>query len=203
MKMTSSLLIIAVVCWASLVAGQTTPRPALCSVLTDPADGSVVVTSQTEGGVATFSCNPGFDLVGEPSLTCTAGSWSGVPPTCTATAGASSAPDMATNAAAVAANSPPSGSGTTAAPAARTTRAAMGDATSMAAKTGDGDMDGHKGHDDDDDDEKQGLRADQIALAVLATLLTVATLAVFIGLCYWKHKGTSYVTVTADTTYRQ
>ncbi|XP_041474921.1 lateral signaling target protein 2 homolog [Lytechinus variegatus] len=67
---------------------------------------------------------------------------------------------------------------------------------------GDGDMDGHKGKDDDDKDGG-GLNDGQIALAILATLLILGALGTFFGLCYWKYRGTSYVTVTSETTYKQ
>ncbi|XP_030844573.1 proline-, glutamic acid- and leucine-rich protein 1-like isoform X1 [Strongylocentrotus purpuratus] len=110
---------------------------------------------------------------------------------------------------AVATTPPPVDNGTPA-PSANGTDAptpVVTDAPMTSAKDGDddgmkGDGDGQKGH-DDDEEGGGGLRRGDIALAILATILVVAVICTFIGLCYWKYKGNSYVTVTADTTYRQ
>ena len=55
-----------------------------CGHLTDPANGSVTHTSGTTfGQTATYSCNTGYNLVGNRSQTCQAtGNWSGSEPTC-------------------------------------------------------------------------------------------------------------------------
>ena len=55
-----------------------------CSNLTDPANGSVNHTAGTGlGHTATYSCNTGYNLVGESTRTCQAtGNWSGSAPTC-------------------------------------------------------------------------------------------------------------------------
>ena len=55
-----------------------------CGNLTDPANGSVTRTSGTTfGQTATYSCNTGYNLVGNSIRTCQAtGNWSGGAPTC-------------------------------------------------------------------------------------------------------------------------
>ena len=55
-----------------------------CPSLTDPANGSVTHTSGTTfGQTATYSCNTGYNLVGDSIRTCQAtGEWSGSAPTC-------------------------------------------------------------------------------------------------------------------------
>ena len=55
-----------------------------CGNLTDPANGSVSLTSGTTfGQTTTYSCNTGYNLVGDSSRTCQAtGNWSGSAPTC-------------------------------------------------------------------------------------------------------------------------
>ena len=54
-----------------------------CNALTDPANGQVSTTGTTFGETATYSCNTGYDLVGDNTRTCQAtGNWSGSPPTC-------------------------------------------------------------------------------------------------------------------------
>ena len=55
-----------------------------CGSLTDPANGSV---NHTAGTIfrqnATYSCNTGYNLVGDSTRTCQAtGNWSGSAPTC-------------------------------------------------------------------------------------------------------------------------
>ena len=55
-----------------------------CGPLTDPANGSVTHTAGTDvGQTATYSCNRGYNLVGDSTRTCQArGNWSGSAPTC-------------------------------------------------------------------------------------------------------------------------
>ena len=54
-----------------------------CPVLNDPANGMVTWTSLTTGGVATYVCDAGFELVGDEMRDCQSNSeWSGVPPIC-------------------------------------------------------------------------------------------------------------------------
>ena len=55
-----------------------------CGTLTDPANGQVSHTTGTTFGLtATYSCNPGYKLVGDINCTCQAtGVWSGSEPTC-------------------------------------------------------------------------------------------------------------------------
>ena len=55
-----------------------------CGSLTDPANGSVTHTSGTTfGQTATYTCNTGYNLVGDSTRTCQAtGEWSGSAPTC-------------------------------------------------------------------------------------------------------------------------
>ena len=55
-----------------------------CDSLTDPANGQVDLTSGTTfGQTATYSCNTGYNLVGDSTRTCqTVGNWSGSRPTC-------------------------------------------------------------------------------------------------------------------------
>ena len=55
-----------------------------CGNLTDPANGNVTHTTGTDvGQTATYSCNTGYNLVGDRTRTCQArGNWSGNAPTC-------------------------------------------------------------------------------------------------------------------------
>ena len=55
-----------------------------CGSLTDPDNGSVDHTAGTTvGQTATYSCNTGYNLVGDSTRTCQAtGNWSGSAPTC-------------------------------------------------------------------------------------------------------------------------
>ena len=55
-----------------------------CGDLTDPANGQVTHTSGTTfRQIATYSCNTGYNLVGDSTRTCQAtGVWSGSAPTC-------------------------------------------------------------------------------------------------------------------------
>ena len=58
-----------------------------CDNLTDPANGQVDHTAGTSlGQTATYSCNTGYNLVGDSIRTCQAeGNWSGSVPTCQCT----------------------------------------------------------------------------------------------------------------------
>ena len=55
-----------------------------CGALTNPANGQVThPTGTTFGQTATYSCNTGYNLVGDSARTCQAtGMWSGSVPTC-------------------------------------------------------------------------------------------------------------------------
>ena len=55
-----------------------------CGTLTNPANGQVAHTAGTTfGRTATYSCDSGYNLVGESVRTCLAtGVWSGSAPTC-------------------------------------------------------------------------------------------------------------------------
>ena len=54
-----------------------------CGMLPSISNGEVSQLSTTVGSVATYSCNNGFDLVGQSSRSCLASKrWSGSPPTC-------------------------------------------------------------------------------------------------------------------------
>ena len=43
---------------------------ALCDILTDPESGTVSQTGTQIGDIATYQCNTGFELIGEPTRTC-------------------------------------------------------------------------------------------------------------------------------------
>ena len=52
-------------------------------MLDDPANGMVTWTSLTTGGVATYECDAGFELVGDETRDCQSNSqWSGEAPIC-------------------------------------------------------------------------------------------------------------------------
>ena len=54
-----------------------------CGALTDPADGQVSHTAGTTfRQTATYTCNKGFNLVGDSTRMCQAAKWSGSEPTC-------------------------------------------------------------------------------------------------------------------------
>ena len=55
-----------------------------CNNLTDPDNGQVTLTAGTTFGQnATYSCDPGYNLVGDSTRTCQATrEWSGSAPTC-------------------------------------------------------------------------------------------------------------------------
>ena len=55
----------------------------LCPSLPDIDNGMVEVSGLSPGGVATYTCDPGFILVGDPTRICRDnGTWSGEEPTC-------------------------------------------------------------------------------------------------------------------------
>ena len=59
----------------------------ICSVLDNPAFGTVSITGRTPGSVATYMCNPGYVLVGNRTRLCEeldvdAADWSGEAPIC-------------------------------------------------------------------------------------------------------------------------
>ena len=61
----------------------TSPAVVDCGPLPDPSGGRVVITTTIFQSVATYRCNPGFELVGTLSRTCQAdGTWSETDPTC-------------------------------------------------------------------------------------------------------------------------
>ena len=54
-----------------------------CGNLPNPRFGRVDMTGNTVGSTATYSCLPGYTLVGTSTRTCqTSGQWSGVAPVC-------------------------------------------------------------------------------------------------------------------------
>ena len=54
-----------------------------CGGLADPANGEVVTSGTAFSSRATYSCNDGYNLVGDATRTCQAsGSWSGTDPLC-------------------------------------------------------------------------------------------------------------------------
>ena len=54
-----------------------------CGNLTDPTNGQVSTGRTTFGQTATYSCDPGYNLVGGTQRTCqVTGVWSGSVPTC-------------------------------------------------------------------------------------------------------------------------
>ena len=57
-----------------------------CAPPPDPANGRVSITGTIYGQTATYSCNTGYDLVGNSTRVCQAtGVWSGSAPTCQGT----------------------------------------------------------------------------------------------------------------------
>ena len=58
---------------------------ALCPDLVDPVNGTVMMTGNSVGDTATYSCDDGFALSGVIMVTCQDdGQWSDPPPTCVA-----------------------------------------------------------------------------------------------------------------------
>ena len=71
--------------WDSLCSSPISlPSDAECGSLTDPANGMVDTTAgTTEGMMASYTCNTGYNLVGDTTRTCgTDGVWSSMEPTC-------------------------------------------------------------------------------------------------------------------------
>ena len=63
---------------------------ALCPDLSDPANGTVMMTGNSVGDTATYTCNEGFELDGVMMVTCQDdGMWDNPPPTCRSLAGRS------------------------------------------------------------------------------------------------------------------
>ena len=55
----------------------------MCPTLVAPANGSLVLSGNTFGETASYTCNTGFILEGDSTLTCGGdGQWSGSPPVC-------------------------------------------------------------------------------------------------------------------------
>jgi hypothetical protein len=77
-------------------SGPTCESQTTCPALAEPANGSVSVSSQVPSGVATYTCDSGYDMNGSATRTCGSnGAWSGSAPTCTPSPGAcASAPCM-------------------------------------------------------------------------------------------------------------
>lgn len=58
-------------------------EPPSCLELTSPDSGRVVFTGTTPGSIATYSCMPGYVLVGDKIRTCQEnGEWTGIAPFC-------------------------------------------------------------------------------------------------------------------------
>ena len=54
-----------------------------CGTLNDPSNGQVTLNGTTFWSVATYTCDPGFNIVGDMKRICQAnGTWSGNEPTC-------------------------------------------------------------------------------------------------------------------------
>ena len=55
----------------------------MCPTLVPPANGNLVLSGNTFGETANYTCNTGFILEGDPTLTCGVdGQWSGSSPVC-------------------------------------------------------------------------------------------------------------------------
>ena len=55
----------------------------MCPALENPPNGNLVLSGNTVGETADYTCNTGFILVGDSTLTCGGdGQWSGSPPVC-------------------------------------------------------------------------------------------------------------------------
>jgi Notch-like protein len=77
-------------------SGPTCESTTMCPILPEPTNGGVTVTNQGVGGVATYTCDAGFERQGAAPRTCGSdGNWSGSAPTCVPAQGAcASAPCM-------------------------------------------------------------------------------------------------------------
>ena len=70
---------------ASSAAACGTVQTESCPLLEAPANGMVAAPQTEVGATATYACEPGFTLSGASARTCLDdGTWSGIPPACTA-----------------------------------------------------------------------------------------------------------------------
>ena len=54
-----------------------------CSTVSSPANGAVSMSQQGSTTMASFTCDVGYSLAGDTSITCLiSGTWSSTPPTC-------------------------------------------------------------------------------------------------------------------------
>ena len=53
-----------------------------CPTLTNPSNGNVVQSGNTDGSTADYSCNQGYALQGNVRRICVNGQWTGDNPTC-------------------------------------------------------------------------------------------------------------------------
>ena len=54
----------------------------LCEELQNPTNGQVSMTGQSIGSIATYTCDSGYELIGDDTRTCEDGVWTGQEPTC-------------------------------------------------------------------------------------------------------------------------
>ena len=54
----------------------------LCEELQNPTNGQVSMTGQSTGSTATYTCDSGYELIGDDTRTCEDGVWTGEEPTC-------------------------------------------------------------------------------------------------------------------------
>ena len=54
----------------------------LCPELPDPLNGEVTWDDLTDGSIATYSCDTGYQLSGDETRICERGQWTGNEPTC-------------------------------------------------------------------------------------------------------------------------
>ena len=54
----------------------------MCDKLPDPTNGVVTWNDLTEGSVATYHCDNGYELIGDDTRRCVDGEWTGQEPTC-------------------------------------------------------------------------------------------------------------------------
>jgi hypothetical protein len=70
-----------------VISDEGEPECAVCPSLLDPLNGGVMWTNLSVGSIATYTCNSGFELVGNEMRTCQSdGVWSGEEPVCTGAA---------------------------------------------------------------------------------------------------------------------
>ena len=59
------------------------PPVAVCGFLPDPENGTVTINGTVPGSIATYTCDPGFNLIGDEQRVCQAnGNWSENEPLC-------------------------------------------------------------------------------------------------------------------------